>query len=149
MHHPLLKLINEGGSVGGGAISVQGTCECRPKGSAEEAGLVNSHLLPVVMTLVIVPDWVRSGEYLAVFHGKTMKTRIAGKWSQKVLQTFWMRRHDDPLVLGSRDCSVRDQVLQHGVGVIHQRLKSIHPVVTTRRNNNHQAAAGPKLRRSQ
>ena len=110
MHHALLKLINEGGSVGGGAIVIQGTCECRPKGRAEKTGLVNSHLLPVMMTLVIVPHWVWSGEDLAVFHGKTMKARFARKWSQKVLQTFWMRRHDDPFALGSRDRSVCNQV---------------------------------------
>ena len=57
-----------------------------------KTGLVNGDLLPVMMTLVIVPHWVWSGEDLAVFHGKTMKARFARKWSPKVLQTFWMRR---------------------------------------------------------
>ena len=101
MHHALLKLINEGGSVGGGAIVIQGACECRPKGRAEKTGLVNSHLSPVMMTLVIVPYWIWAGEDLAVFHGKTMKARFAREWSQKVLQTFWMRRHDHPFALDS------------------------------------------------
>ena len=88
MHHALLKVINEGGSLGGGAIVVQGTCECRSKGRAEKTGLVNSHLLPVMMTLVIVPHWVWSEEDLAVFHGKTMKARFARKGAKRSCRLF-------------------------------------------------------------
>ena len=72
----------------GGAILIQGACECRPKGRAEKASLVNSHLLPVVMTLVIVPHWVWSKNNLALFHGKTVKTRISRNGAKRSCKLF-------------------------------------------------------------